>query len=89
LGNSRIRRGKTTGKEHDMPVLKVRVSMAGGASLDVETENGTTIAEIFEALADQGFSIGEQLSKNGVPASAEDEVEDGDAVSSHKTPEGA
>jgi len=72
-----------------MPIVKVRVSMAGGASLDIETENGTSIGDIFEALADQGFVLGEQLSVNGVPAEAEDGVGDGDAVSSHKTPEGA
>lgn len=71
-----------------MVTAKIRVSMAGGDSVDVEIENGVSVAEIFEALADLGFTLGAKVSINGETVDEDALPEDGDALTSHRSPEG-
>jgi len=68
--------------------MKIRVTSAGGASLDLEVENRTSVKEIFDGLKDLGFTLDGDVSINGESVDYDAEPEDGDVVSAHKSPEG-
>lgn len=68
--------------------ISVRVTMAGGASLDLTVKNGCTLAEIFAELRAAGFSMGDKVSINGEEAEPSAVPEEGDVITAHKTPEG-
>lgn len=72
-----------------MPTIKVRASVAGGNSLDLEVENGTPVKEVIEALKEMGFDLRGDISVNGQTVEEDEPLEDGDTVTAHKSPEGA
>lgn len=67
--------------------LKVRISVAGGATTEIESDKPVLIADLLERA---GFDIatGATVSKNGKPSSPEDVAEPGDVVTVHESPEG-
>ena len=67
--------------------MNVRVTIEGGATMDISAESTDKISEI---LADLGFSLGadQTVSVNGEPADAGAEVEDGDELAVHGKPKG-
>ena len=68
-------------------LVTVRVTIEGGATMDISAESTDKISEI---LSDLGFSLGadQTVSVNGDPASAEDAGEDGDELAVHGRPKG-
>ena len=71
-----------------MGKLEVRViDTISNQTVEVITDCEQSIGEIFDALGDRGFKLGE-VSLNGDPATPEDVPKGGDVVSSHETPAG-
>ena len=71
-----------------MAKIKAKFSDATGKTLEIEVENETSVAEVLEAMADAGLSIGEKASLNGRTAEGGEAIAEGDVVSTHKSPEG-
>ena len=68
--------------------IRVRVSTAGGETLEVETENGTSLKDILKALREEGYSFGAKVSVEGLPVDEDYEPEDEDVIGTHDTPMG-
>jgi len=71
-----------------MARMRVRVSTAGGETLEVETENGTKLGEIIQALKAEGFSFGSKVSVGGMPCSEDYIPDPDDVIATHDTPSG-
>jgi len=69
--------------------MKVRFTVSGGSTVDLDLEDGATIRDVLKEVRKQIGDVPSGMTAvNGYPAEEDEYVEDGDIVSITKSPKG-